>query len=82
MRKIKLGDQVKDKITDLEGTVVGITHYIYGCTQCGIRQKELHSGKIMELEWVDELQLELVKATKEKKTKPKYDGIRNYPKRN
>jgi hypothetical protein len=28
---IKLGDKVKDKLTDLKGTVVATAEYLYGC---------------------------------------------------
>lgn len=79
IRKIRLGDKVKDSITDFQGTVVAIAHWLHGCTQCAVQPKELKDGKIIESEWIDEPQLQLIKVTEKKKSEPNYGGIRSYP---
>jgi hypothetical protein len=82
MAKIKLGDYVKDKITDLEGTAMAKTEYLNGCIQFAVQPKKLVEGKVVEEAWIDETQLEIVKKEKpkEKKTKRQYGGVRSHPK--
>jgi len=82
MKKIKLGDQVKDNITDLEGTVIAKATYLHGCTQCEVQPRKLKDGLPIEAVWVDEPQLEVIrpeKLKKIKKIKPRHGGLRNHP---
>lgn len=60
--KIKLRDVASDTITGFEGTVVGVTHWLNGCSRLALQPKGLHEGKVIEAEWFDSMQLELVTA--------------------
>jgi hypothetical protein len=57
---IDLGDRVRCKVTNLEGIVMGMTRYLYGCVRVGIQPAALHQGRPVEAYWVDLPQLELV----------------------
>lgn len=57
---IKLGDIVKDRLTDLCGTVFARAEYLYGCIWVCVVPKKLHEGKPIESVWVDEARLEKV----------------------
>lgn len=78
MSKIKLGDEVRDRFTDLKGTVVAIAEYLYGCKQCAVQQRELYNGMVIELAWIDMPQLIKIKSKKVKKTNT-YGGVRSHP---
>ena len=95
MSEIELGDKVKDKYTDLEGTVLAITNYINGCVQALVVPKELKDGKPVEDTWVDLVQLKIIKKgnvkeeeeeppkkemLKKKKKNPPHGGVRSHPK--
>ena len=58
---IKLGDEVKDKVTGFEGIAVARTEYLYGCLSIGVLSKKLNSetGKPIEWVWFDEQRLDL-----------------------
>lgn len=60
--KIKLGQVVRDTLTDLEGTVVGRCEWLYGCVRVIIQPKGSKDGKPHETFWVDEPQVEVVKV--------------------
>lgn len=64
MRKLRLGDKVKDTFTDLKGTIVAKTVYIHGCTQYEVQPRELHDGMVVEGAWIDEPQLALIEKPK------------------
>ena len=82
MVKIKLGDKVKDTITDLEGTAIAKTIYLNGCIQFQVQSKKLFNGDVVEGSWVDEVQLIKIKPVKKKPlVKRTYGGICNHPKR-
>jgi len=73
MKKIKLGDKVKDPITGFEGIAYSRISYLQGCDRIGIQapmiQKEGEAPIVPELYHVDEPQLELVETLpKTKKT--------------
>ncbi len=55
---IKLGDKVKDTITDFGGIAVARCVYLNGCIRIEVQPKELKDGKIVEAVWIDESQLE------------------------
>lgn len=57
--KFKLGNKLHDKVTGLEGIAVGRNHWLNGCIQYCIKPP-LHEGKVLDGEWVDENQLELI----------------------
>lgn len=54
---IKLGDKVKDTITDYEGTVIAKIIYLNGCVRYEVKAKGLKDGKPIDSEWIDEEQL-------------------------
>jgi len=51
---IKLGNQVMDNITSLEGVVVGITRWQNGCVRIGVQAVDLKDGKPVDPIWFDE----------------------------
>ncbi len=61
-KKIKLGDVARDTITGFEGTVVARTDWLNGCSRFSLQPKGLHDGKIIEADWFDDMQIEVVKA--------------------
>ena len=63
---IKLGQKVKDPITGCQGTAVGKTMWLYGCTRVGIQQKMDKDKKVPEIIWFDEPQLEGIDPKKNK----------------
>ena len=79
-RKIKLGQYVKDEITGFEGVAVSITEWMNGCRRIGIQSKEMHEGKPIEIEWVDEKQVAKVKPGRIKQVAAT-GGPRQDPKR-
>lgn len=82
---IHLGDRVEDKLTDLEGTVIGIAVYLHGCEQCEVQPRKLINGTIVEAVWVDMPQLKVieraVKAVKKRKPISPGGGVRSHPRR-
>lgn len=65
---IKLGDKVKDTITDFEGMAVARCVYLNGCVRIEVQPKGLNKdGKIVEAEWIDETQLVVKGKTKVRK---------------
>lgn len=59
---VELGDKVKDRISGFTGIAYGRTAYLNGCISVGIRAEKLQDGKILDLEWIDESQLDIVKS--------------------
>lgn len=61
--KIKLGDRVREKFTQVEGVVIGITFWLTGCDHVGVRREGTDKdGKPWELLWFDEPNLEVVQS--------------------
>ena len=55
---IKLGERVKDTVTDFKGMAIARCEYLNGCIRIQVQPKELNKdGKIIESEWIDEGQL-------------------------
>ena len=72
---IKLGVEVRDKVTGFKGIVVGEANYLYGCTRHGISPKVSKDGKRQEIEWFDEGRLEIIgKGILPKEVKSKKNG--------
>ena len=57
---IEIGDKVKDKVSNLEGTVVAKTDYLYGCSRIAIQYGFDRDGKPLEALSVDEPQATLL----------------------
>ena len=77
--EIKLGNKVRDKLTDLEGVVVAKAIYLNGCIQYQIQPRELKDGKPLEDIWVDEVQLENIEENNIEEVEPRHGGIRSHP---
>lgn len=59
-----LGDLVRDKITECQGDVVAIHHYLYGCARVEVQPKNLtDDGKVCDTEVFDEHQLDVLKKS-------------------
>jgi len=59
----ELGEVLRDKITGFEGVCLGITHYLTGCTHCGLQAQKLDDkGAPGDWQWFDTTRLESVKG--------------------
>ena len=58
MKKVEMGQEVRDRITGFSGFVTGICKYITGCDQILVqpRVKE-KDGDFVESRWVDDMRL-------------------------
>lgn len=77
---MKLGDIVRDTVTDFSGTVIARHLYLNGCERLSLQSRELKDGKPVEPQTFDVEQLELVEAAKPRAVQPK-GGPRNEPAR-
>lgn len=59
MKMIELGQKAKDKITGLEGVLVGRCQYLYGCTQYGIAPPA-KDNKVGDTYWFDEGRIQVL----------------------
>jgi hypothetical protein len=57
---IKLGNVVKDKLSDFKGTVIARAEYLYGCVWVCVIPSKLHEGKPIEDAWFDEDRLQII----------------------
>jgi len=58
--QIRLGVEVKDKVTGLRGIITGYTKYINGCVQWLVKPPVDKDGKLVDGCWIDTVQLEVV----------------------
>lgn len=58
--KIELGDKVKDRISGLDGVVVCITYWLYGCVRVSVQPQSYKEWKPSEIFTIDMPQLELI----------------------
>lgn len=79
MSDIKLGDKVKDKLTELEGTAIAKAVYLNGCIQYQIMPRELKDSKPVEDIWIDEVQLEIIEENDIDEAELQHGGVRNHP---
>ena len=56
------GDKVKHRITGIEGIVVGITNWLYGCRRVHVQLIETREGRPQELIAFDEPEVEVITA--------------------
>ncbi len=69
--KFKLGAKARDTVTGFEGIITGRNEWLNGCRQYCIKPPVDKDGKILDGEWIDEQQLEVVrKSTKLTVVKP------------
>lgn len=69
---IELGSKVKDTVTGFVGVAICRVEYLNGCIQYGIKPPVSKDNKVIEPEYIDEGQLEVVmkrKVTKKKTTR-------------
>ena len=59
-----LGKKMRCKITGFEGIATSKVEYLNGCFQYCLKPQVDKDGKILEGEWVDVEQLEIVKSEK------------------
>lgn len=79
MMKIKLGDNVKDRITGFKGIALARAEYLAGCVRILIQPEGLdEKGEARESDWIDEGLVVLVKENGEKKA-PATGGPANAP---
>lgn len=50
---IKMGHEVKDRVTGFAGTVTGIVFYLTGCHQALVTPKIKEDGSMGEAHWID-----------------------------
>jgi hypothetical protein len=75
--KAQLGDEARDPITGLQGTVTTYTRYLNGCSRLGITPKLDKDGKVSDTYFFAGPRLELIKSSKkveETPAKPKSGG--------
>lgn len=56
----RLGLKMRDKVTGLTGIITGKTEYITGCVQYCLRPPVGVDGKMPDVFWIDEIQLEVM----------------------
>ena len=59
---IRLGDRVKDKVTGLEGVVIGVSEWLYGCRRISIQPQQAKDGAPAPMFCIDEPQCELMEG--------------------
>ena len=57
---IEMGDRLSDKVTGLVGIAIGRSEYLNGCVHWCLKPPIDEKGKMVEGEWIDEEQLEIV----------------------
>ena len=60
MRKIKLGQQVRDTLSGAEGVAIGRTEWLHGCPQVRVQPSGCNEGTPLDSFTVAEPQLEVV----------------------
>lgn len=76
--KFKLGDIARDSITGFSGVIIGIHHWLNGCTTITIKSREMKDGKPLDSVAFDEPQVELVEE-KDHKSEPNRGGPHGDP---
>lgn len=79
MKKIKLGDKVRDTITGFEGTAIARTEHINGCVQYDIIPPVDEDGKLQDTVSIDEPQLEVIEENGDSESEPTGGGNRPKP---
>lgn len=60
MKKILLGQKVKDLVSGAEGVVTQVTQYLHGCPRVGVQGQVDATGKIPDVQDIDLPQLEVI----------------------
>ena len=56
--KIRLGEEVKDRITGFRGIVISRSQWLTNCNTYGIKSQELKDNVPLDTQWFDEPTLE------------------------
>ena len=75
---VEVGQKVRDKLTAFEGTAVCRSVYLNGCIAIEVLAFELYDGKQVTA-WIDESQLEVIKAEKVKAARKRTGGPQDRP---
>jgi hypothetical protein len=59
-KDVRMGIEVKDRVTGLRGIITGKTEYINGCVQWLVKPPVDKDGKLVDGCWIDTIQLEVV----------------------
>lgn len=57
---MRLGDKLKDRITQFQGVATGRVEYITGCTQFLLAPPVKGAGEAVEPRWFDDARLDVV----------------------
>lgn len=57
---MKLGDQVRDKVTGVKGVAVGKSEWLTGCNTYAIQPPVKEDGTVPDPYWVDEARIEVI----------------------
>lgn len=55
-----LGSTMRDVVTGFEGVAIARSEYLNGCQQFCLKPTEVKDGKVLDGEWIDVGQLEMV----------------------
>lgn len=78
---IKLGQEVKDKVTGFTGVAIGRTEWINGCARVIVQPKVDKDGKVPDCLNIDEPQLEVTGEGAYKKEETNTGGPLDLPTR-
>lgn len=59
-KKVKLGNEVQDKITGFKGIVIGRSIWLTGCDQVAVKPKVDKDGNMKEAQWFDAGSVEVI----------------------
>ena len=65
-KRVKLGDEVKDKVTGFQGVAIALHDYLNGCRRISIQPPVDKDGKLPVTESFDEPQIEVIAKEKAK----------------
>jgi hypothetical protein len=57
---IKLGQQVKDKVTGFTGIATARVEYLSGCVQFCVRPEMVKPGEMPDGQYIDDMQLDVI----------------------
>ncbi len=58
--EIELGQKIRDRVTGLKGIATGRCEYLNGCVQYHLKPALDKDGKMVDGDWIDVTQLEVV----------------------
>ncbi|KKM63662.1 hypothetical protein LCGC14_1509220 [marine sediment metagenome] len=59
--KFEVGSEVKDVVTGVEGIVMCVAFWLFGCTRYAIQMSmDPKTREVPEIQWVDEPQIKLI----------------------